>query len=73
MNIKIGILNVPKHCNKHDLIHFVTMYSLTGLRLDQYKWQIFGLPYKILGPEGLMLDSNRRMLVDHRAGESMKT
>ena len=25
MNIKIGILNVPKHDNKHDLIHFVTM------------------------------------------------
>ena len=25
MNIKIGILNVPKHCNKHDLIHFVTL------------------------------------------------
>ena len=24
LNIKIGILNVPKHCNKHDLIHFVT-------------------------------------------------
>ena len=24
MNIKIGILNVSKHCNKHDLIHFVT-------------------------------------------------
>ena len=24
MNIKIGILNVPKHWNKHDLIHFVT-------------------------------------------------
>ena len=24
MNIKIDILNVPKHCNKHDLIHFVT-------------------------------------------------
>ena len=24
MNIKIGILNVPKHYNKHDLIHFVT-------------------------------------------------
>ena len=24
MNIKIGILNVPKHDNKHDLIHFVT-------------------------------------------------
>ena len=24
MNIKNGILNVPKHCNKHDLIHFVT-------------------------------------------------
>ena len=25
MNIKIGILNVPKHDNKHDLIHFVTI------------------------------------------------
>ena len=24
MNIKIGILNVPKHDNTHDLIHFVT-------------------------------------------------
>ena len=24
MNIKTGILNVPKHVNKHDLIHFVT-------------------------------------------------
>ena len=24
MNIKIGILNVPKHCNKHNLIRFVT-------------------------------------------------
>ena len=24
MNIKISILNVPKHCNKHDLIHFIT-------------------------------------------------
>ena len=23
MNIKIGILNVPKHCHKNDLIHFV--------------------------------------------------
>ena len=25
MNIKIGILNVPKHGNKHDLIYFVTV------------------------------------------------
>ena len=25
MNIKIGILNVPKHRNKHDLIHLVTL------------------------------------------------
>ena len=25
MNIKNGILNVPKHGNKHDLIHFVTV------------------------------------------------
>ena len=24
MNIKTGILNVPKHGNKHDLNHFVT-------------------------------------------------
>ena len=24
MNIKIGILNVPKHGSKYDLIHFVT-------------------------------------------------
>ena len=29
MNIKIGILNVPKHGNKHNLIHFVTV-CLTG-------------------------------------------
>ena len=28
MNIKIGILNVPKPDNKHDLIHFVTMCEL---------------------------------------------
>ena len=28
MNIKIGILNVPKHDNKHDLIHFVTEFPL---------------------------------------------
>ena len=27
MNIKIGILNVPKHGNKHDLIHFVTPFG----------------------------------------------
>ena len=27
MNIKIGILNVPKHDNKHDLIHHVTYGS----------------------------------------------
>ena len=25
MNIKIGILNVPKHDNKYDLIHLVTL------------------------------------------------
>ena len=25
MNIKNRILNVPKHGNKHDLIHFVTL------------------------------------------------
>ena len=25
MNIENGILNVPKHGNKHDLIHFITV------------------------------------------------
>ena len=33
MNIKIGILNVPKHCNKHDLIHFVTMTKMPAMPL----------------------------------------
>ena len=33
MNIKIGILNVPKHCNKHDLIHFVTV-PISHSKLD---------------------------------------
>ena len=28
MNIKNGILNVPKHGNKHDLIHFVTTVKI---------------------------------------------
>ena len=28
MNIKNGILNVPKHGNNHDLIHFVTLLKL---------------------------------------------
>ena len=30
LNIKIGFLNVPKHGNKHDLIHFVT-FDLTDV------------------------------------------
>ena len=30
MNIKNGILNVPKHGNKHDLIHFV-IHTKTNL------------------------------------------
>ena len=34
---------------------------------------MFGLPYTILAPEGLMLDLDRCMLAEHRAGESMKT
>ena len=50
MNIKIGILNVPKHCNKHDLIHFVTgwlfIYNLYSLEqqpnyiyyFDRHMW-----------------------------------
>ena len=46
MNIKIGILNVPKHCNKHDLIHFVTMSIFCGhLRMkktgDKIRLQFF--------------------------------
>ena len=28
MNIKNGILNVSKHGNKHDLIHFVTDFAI---------------------------------------------
>ena len=28
MNIKNGILNVPKNGNKHDLIHFVTVTTV---------------------------------------------
>ena len=40
MNIKIGILNVPKHGNKHDLIHFVTMTapikSYAGYERDRF-------------------------------------
>ena len=31
MNIKICILNVPKHGNKHDLIHFVTRFIIVFL------------------------------------------
>ena len=41
MNIKIGILNVPKHYNKHDLIHFVTE-PVTG------KWAIYTSNYMSL-------------------------
>ena len=33
MNITFGILNVLKHGNKHDLIHFVTSLVLSGIRL----------------------------------------
>ena len=39
MNIKIGILNVPKHGNKHDLIHFVTgrqVYVIFGDSINVY-------------------------------------
>ena len=34
MNIKNGILNVPKHGNKHDLIHFVTLTFGTNVEYD---------------------------------------
>ena len=36
MNIKNGILNVPKHGNKHDLIHFVT-YSMCHFQIRNNK------------------------------------
>ena len=36
MNIKIGILNEPKHCNKRDLIHFVTERLLCSKYLRSY-------------------------------------
>ena len=38
MNIKIGILNVPKHCNKHDLIYFVTQHPYLA-----NCWKIFSM------------------------------
>ena len=42
MNIKIGILNVPKHGNKHDLIHFVTdikiCFCVSG-KTDKKTWR----------------------------------
>ena len=40
MNIKIGILNVPKHCNKHDLIHFVTCSHTYRKSQGQAMWRI---------------------------------
>ena len=47
MNIKIGILNVPKHCNKHDLIHFVTG--------GDYKWLLHYRYYLLNAfPDGLL-------------------
>ena len=40
MNIKIGILNVPKHCNKHDLIHFVTSWYSNLFETDEAELDI---------------------------------
>ena len=34
MNIKIGILNVPRHDNKHNLIHFVTHIPFIGVVIN---------------------------------------
>ena len=54
MNIKIDILNVPKHCNKHDLIHFVTqsqIYKCTNI------WNFDFEPLDVeLGPYGSSFD-----------------
>ena len=48
MNIKIGILNVPKHGNKHDLIHFVTMSVEVDIHvLDSFYLMIVYFLYKI--------------------------
>ena len=42
MNIKIGILNMPKHGNKYDLIHFITvsfiMRTWGGINCPSYKF-----------------------------------
>ena len=35
MNIKIGILNVPKNGNKHDLIHFITNRNMLWHKLEK--------------------------------------
>ena len=54
MNIKIGILNVPKHSNKHDLIHFVTksvgrVLDERDIKFSRYhnKWRVFSVKKKI--------------------------
>ena len=50
MNIKIGILNVPKHCNKHDLIHFVTVC------ISDYEQQLgWGDLFVNLEPLGILI------------------
>ena len=56
MNIKIGILNVPKHCNKHDLIHFVTV-SKTKLCKNGASFMQIGLKQELLKTETIKMSS----------------
>ena len=55
MNIKNGILNVPKHGNKHDLIHFLTKCKY--MQLKKFKVYEFVLlhykfwPFRWVCPE----------------------
>ena len=50
MNIKIGILNVPKHCNKHDLIHFVkkNIFFYNAITQNNCFVEIWNLPVLVL-------------------------
>ena len=69
MNIKIDILNVLKHGNKHDLIHFVTLsIYLSILHPREYFWQ--GLRF-VLGSV-LGKGENKSMTVSLQQADRLK-